>query len=93
MALLTELALQYNQLGIIHEEIFDPTNRPNALDTLKIFSNPLVCGNDLKWLKQADTTWITVYSPGSTRCTQPAELYWVKWSDLELDDMYYIGLY
>ena len=81
-----------NNLATIQEEVFYP-NPPNTLNYFRIFDNPLMCGDNLKWLKQADTSWLTVYSPYSTMCSLPVELNETSWNMLTVDDLYYAGLY
>ncbi len=80
------LSLGYNSLETVSQCMFDPTNHPASL---KIYmkNNPLQCDQDLCWLKQVDTTWITVNQPSDTTCAGPAALNGRKWNNLTEHDL------
>ena len=84
---LTYLSLARNSLETVSQCMFDSTNHPTSLDEFYINANPLRCGQDLCWLKQVDTTWITVKNPSLTECPGPAALVGRKWDTLTEHDV------
>ncbi len=84
---LTDLSVAYNSLETMPECMFDPTNHPATLDEFHMDNNPLRCDQDLCWLKQVDTTWITVKYPYSPECAGPAALAGRKWDTLSEQDL------
>ncbi len=84
---LTYLNLEWNSLQSVPRSVFDPTNYPTNLNDFRMRSNPLQCNSSLCWLKQLDTTWITVTYPYSTECTGPTALAGCKWDSLMEQDL------
>ncbi len=87
---LTSLAMLYlyeNSLQSLSECIFDPNNHPQSLNYFEIYLNPLSCTQHLCWLKQADTTWITVPTASVTMCVEPAALNGRTWDILTEYDL------
>ncbi len=84
---LTWLLLDDNLLQSLPRCIFGFDNHPTGLDNFNINRNPLQCGQDLCWLKQVDTTWITVKEPSNTECAGPAALAGRKWDSLSEQDL------
>ncbi len=83
---LTQIGLAQNSLQNVPRTMFDPTNHPTSLDRFFMEYNPLRCDQDLCWLKQLDTTWITVGAASNTECAEPAALAGRKWDTLtEMD--------
>ncbi len=81
---LTYLSLGDNSLETVSQSIFDPNNHPTSLYNFKMYDNPLRCDNTLCWLKQLDTTWITVNLDvvSDTGCSGPTALAGRKWDTL-----------
>ncbi len=86
IALIT-LSLASNSLETVSQSIFDPNNHPTNLKHFKIYGNPLQCNSSLSWLKQVDTTWITVKQPYDTECEGPTALAGCKWDSLTDQDL------
>ncbi len=88
---LQTLALSNNDLKSFSKYAFDLNNLPQNLNGLRLNGNALQCGCSLVWLKKADNSWVTVWSPASTTCNEPAELYGRKWDTLQEDEMIGFG--
>ena len=87
---LTQLSFGDNSLETVSQGIFDPdnmNNHPTSLNYFRMNSNPLRCDQDLCWLKQLDTTWITVGDPSGTKCAGPADLDGREWDTLTEQDL------
>ena len=84
---LTFLAMHYNSLKTTPQQMFDLNHLPTGLNPFYIRNNPLSCDQSLCWLKQADTTWIRVWSPSSTQCDTPASLNGRTWDSITTADL------
>ncbi len=84
---LVTLLLWGNLLQTIPELMFDPQNHPSGLSYFEIDGNPLSCDESLCWLKQFDTTWITVVLATSTLCTGPQAVAGWTWQNITTDDL------
>ncbi len=79
---LTLLDVYDNYLQNLPRGMFGFDNHPTNLNEFKMQTNPLQCDQDLCWLKQVDTTWITVTHASLTECAGPAALAGRKWDTL-----------
>ncbi len=84
---LTQLELDDNSLQNIPRFIFNPKNHPTSLNDFRILDNPLSYDQFLCWLKQLDTTWISVYDAPSTVCSAPGALSGRTWDTLSTTDL------
>ena len=87
LAALNYLYLQNNDLETLPDGIFDPSYHPTALDTLWMTDNPFQCTYALCWLKEAESSWITVYQATQTTCDGPAALASRSWSTITTTDL------
>ncbi len=84
---LTKLELDDNSLQSVPRCMFGFDNHPTNLNNFNTYGNPLKCDQDLCWLKQLDTTWITVIMASSTVCAGPAGLAGRTWNTLTEQDL------
>ncbi len=84
---LQKLYLYKNSLETFPRNMFDLTNHPIDLNIFDIYDNPLSCTDSLCWLKQIDTTWITVTSASSAVCSGPEPLIGRTWDTLSTTDL------
>ena len=84
---LNDLSLAMNQIEIISRCIFHPHNHPTGLDTFIMFGNPLSCNESWCWLKEADSTWITVEYASFTECVGPGVMNGRMWDTLTTTDL------
>ncbi len=81
---LTRLELHLNFLKTVPESAFDPANHPTALNTFRIYNNPVKCAS-LCWLKHAD--WLIVTLPHLIQCTGAGALDGCRWNELTKQDI------
>ena len=77
---LVDLWLWRNQLQTLSQNIFDLNNHPTALGNFYMDENLLVCDCGLKWILDADGSWLTLTYKSTTICSGPGIMAGQNWN-------------